>query len=253
VAWTTGLSITAAPAGRARPRVETNAAAASDTAAALSCPRSQRLEERLQVWLQGSGVVCYGSTPSNQTWRPEAVSPQIDVDQEVLEFLKRNAEPFVDTTPNTVLRRLLFAGGSGRAAAARPAAGRASGAGDSSTALPAKKTPKSKKVTQPRTRAAAGSLLPEERYELPLLAALVDLGGRAPYREVLESVGKRIDSELTDLDRDKLASGGIRWQSRLQFVRLRLIERGLLERDSPRGVWGISDAGRAAVEKGDTK
>ncbi len=32
---------------------------------------------------------------------------KIEVDQEVYEFLKKSAEPFVDTNPNSVLRRLL--------------------------------------------------------------------------------------------------------------------------------------------------
>ena len=32
---------------------------------------------------------------------------KIEVDQEVYEFLKRSAEPFVETNPNSVLRRLL--------------------------------------------------------------------------------------------------------------------------------------------------
>lgn len=32
---------------------------------------------------------------------------QIEVDEEVYEFLKQNAEPFKDTTPNSVLRRFL--------------------------------------------------------------------------------------------------------------------------------------------------
>ena len=32
---------------------------------------------------------------------------KIEVDQEVYEFLKKSAEPFIDTNPNRVLRRLL--------------------------------------------------------------------------------------------------------------------------------------------------
>jgi len=87
---------------------------------------------------------------------------------------------------------------------------------------------------------------------MPLLRALADAGGRAPYREVLEAVGRDIKDLLTPLDLESLTSGGIRWHSRLQFVRLRLIERGLLERDTPRGVWGLSERGRQAVERGTT-
>jgi hypothetical protein len=92
-------------------------------------------------------------------------------------------------------------------------------------------------------------LLPENRYEVPLLRALVNAGGRAPYRELVDAVGEELKDELMPADREKLNSGSIRWQSRLQFVRLRLIERGLLARDTPRGVWGITDTGRQALEE----
>jgi len=34
--------------------------------------------------------------------------PTIEIDQEVFEFLEQNAQPFVDTNPNDVLRRLLL-------------------------------------------------------------------------------------------------------------------------------------------------
>ena len=33
---------------------------------------------------------------------------KIEIDEEVWQFLKKNAEPFKDTTPNSVLRRFLF-------------------------------------------------------------------------------------------------------------------------------------------------
>jgi hypothetical protein len=45
-------------------------------------------------------------------------------------------------------------------------------------------------------------------------------------------------------DYEKLASGDIRWRNRAQFVRLRLIERGDMKKDSPRGLWEITDQGR---------
>lgn len=171
------------------------------------------------------------------------MSPQIDVDDDVLNLLKRHAEPFTDT-PNSVLRRLLKIEGTAHA-------GRNAQTGSSSSDAPRGRA--SKRALRPvstRPRAAAGSILPEECYELPLLAALVDCGGRAPYREVVEAVERRLKDDLTPLDRDKLNSGAIRWQNRLQFVRLTLIKRGLLDKDTPRGVWGITDEGRAVVEKG---
>jgi hypothetical protein len=147
------------------------------------------------------------------------VCPSIDADDEVFEVIKNNAEPFVDT-PNTVLRRLL-----GLDLAKGPSA---QGAGK-----PAK-----------TARAAPGTLLPESEYEIPILRSLDERGGRAPSREIVEAVGRALGDKLTELDRQPLKSGDIRWENRTAFVRLRLIERGELVKHSPRGTWEISDDGR---------
>lgn len=164
----------------------------------------------------------------------------IEVDDDVYALLRSKAEPFVDT-PNSVLRRLLGLTAqvepegevvprhSSRTADVR--GGGAARRGRTATA-------------QAAGRAPIGALLPEHAYEEPLLQALVDAGGSAPAKTLIEAVGRRLNNQLTPLDRENLKSGGVRWQSRIQFVRLRLIERGLMQRTTPRGVWAISDAGR---------
>ena len=175
------------------------------------------------------------------------MSHPVDLDPDVFEYLRSNAEPFVDT-PNTVLRRLLgLNGASAEPAVAPSAVPFPQPARERKTATPKKK---GAKAARARTRAAAGTLLPEERYEMPLLQALVDAGGQAPYRDVVEAVGRALTGDLMPADLENLNSGGIRWQSRLQFVRLRLIERGYLDKETPRGIWGITDAGRGALEAG---
>jgi hypothetical protein len=141
----------------------------------------------------------------------------IDIDNDVLEILKEHAQPFADT-PNTVLRRLL-------------------GLDQVDTATG--------DTSGPRVaRAAPGTLLPEREYELPILRYLDDHGGRAPSREVVEAVGVALADRLTELDRRQLKSGDIRWENRVAFVRLRLVERGELVEKSPRGTWEISEKGR---------
>jgi len=177
------------------------------------------------------------------------VSRSIDLDDEVYEYLKAEAEPFVDT-PNTVLRRLLGIDSSGKAA---------SNVNSSAPTLASSRTTKvgKKEIGKPRapkrTRAASGTLLPEERYERPLLKVLADAGGQAPYRDVVEAVGRELKDDLMPADTEKLTSGSVRWQSRLQFVRLRLIERGHLDKNAPRGVWAITAAGRAVLAEGENQ
>jgi hypothetical protein len=168
--------------------------------------------------------------------------PEIDLDSDIFEYLQSQAEPFVDT-PNTVLRRLLNIDRAESDSSEVPTPAKRRARRDS----PGKRTIRPRST---RVRAAAGTLLPEDQYELPLLRALVEAGGRAPYREIVDSVGIELKDSLLPADFETLNSGTVRWQSRLQFVRLRLIERGLLAKDMPRGVWGITDAGREVLNAG---
>ncbi len=169
------------------------------------------------------------------------MSPQVDLDADVMDYLKSQAEPFVDT-PSTVLRRLLGIATAETRAPDPPTARQ-------NTVIRSKKRAPSKNPTS-RTRAPSGTLLPEDRYELPLLRALAEAGGQAPYRDVVDMVGRELKDALMPADFENLTSGAIRWQSRLQFVRLRLIERGYLDRNMPRGIWGITELGRAALARG---
>jgi len=148
------------------------------------------------------------------------MNKSIDIDDEVFEALEQHAQPFVDTTPNKVLRRLLGIGEFEESSIAVSDAG------------------------QDGVRAAPGTLLPEREYEIPILRYLDDHGGRAPSREVVEGVGEALADKLTNADRQPLKSGDIRWENRAAFVRLRLVERGELLSSSPRGTWEISDKGR---------
>lgn len=152
----------------------------------------------------------------------------IEIDEDLMELLKREAEPFIDT-PNTVLRRLLGVDVNAPTSPRVLRKGR-------------RVRVSHRRSARKGTRASAGSILPESDYVEPLLATLKEKGGRAPAQEVIDSVGLKLDSRLTDLDRQRLSSGGIRWQNRVQFVRLKLIERGLLRRGSPKGVWELAGA-----------
>jgi hypothetical protein len=96
-------------------------------------------------------------------------------------------------------------------------------------------------------RIPAGSLLPEDEFILPLLHALSVRGGTAPAREIIEAVGERLRDRLSTADKDSLPSGDIRWKKRVQFVRLRLVEEGLLAKDSLRGLWALTAAGQARI------
>ncbi|MGP8223035.1 MAG: winged helix-turn-helix domain-containing protein [Acidimicrobiales bacterium] len=109
------------------------------------------------------------------------------------------------------------------------------------------KTSKTKQ-RQSRPRAAHGTLLPEHEYEAPLLRALVAHGGSAPASQVIEDMGAALADRFTEADRETLDSGLTRWKNRVQFVRLRLVQAGQVKKDSPRGIWEVTSAGRERVD-----
>jgi hypothetical protein len=141
-----------------------------------------------------------------------AMSPYIELDEDIYEYLKSQAEPFTDT-PNTVLRRLLRLDDGPKGEIQQPAM---SGAASRPDPAPRTKKRAGARKSGGRTRAPSGTLLPEQRYELPLLRALIDAGGEAPYREVLTSVGRALSDEFMPADHETLAwgaSAGIRGSS----------------------------------------
>ncbi|MCS7165951.1 MAG: winged helix-turn-helix domain-containing protein [Candidatus Calescibacterium sp.] len=83
-----------------------------------------------------------------------------------------------------------------------------------------------------------------EFYIIPILEALIELGGEATVKEVLKRVYNKVKDDLSQKDRDKLKSGQIRWENTAQWARKKMVEEGLLSSSSPRGVWEITEKGK---------
>lgn len=168
------------------------------------------------------------------------------VDEEVYAALQAQAVPLEDDV-NSVLRRLLGLSPGTRAnTAPRPTP---SSSPVTSSRRPRRTAASARKSTKKRTRVPKGSIVPEEEYEMPILQTLEHLGGRVPTSEVIAQVEKEMGARLTEVDREELSSGGIRWQNRVQFVRLKLIKKGHMVDGSPRGIWEISPAGRERIAR----
>ncbi|GIW44078.1 MAG: hypothetical protein KatS3mg077_1360 [Candidatus Binatia bacterium] len=90
----------------------------------------------------------------------------------------------------------------------------------------------------------------QQRVQRAILEALMELGGQADHRKVLEIVEQKVADLLTEHDYEVLTNGETRWRNNARWLRHRLIQEGLMERNSPRGVWAISEAGRKALESG---
>ena len=86
--------------------------------------------------------------------------------------------------------------------------------------------------------------LPRTRYALPILKALNQLGGSAATSEVLKAVRQLMKGQLKPIDLSSRPAGHLYWENRIHDMRRELINRGLMQANSPRGIWEISDAGR---------
>ena len=98
-------------------------------------------------------------------------------------------------------------------------------------------------------RLKRGMRTPEEAYRLPILTALVELGGGGQTAEVLVRVEREMRGQLLEVDYDPLSSNSNmkRWYNTAQWTRNALVKEGLMKSDSPRGVWEISEEGRKYV------
>ncbi|HQY92750.1 MAG: winged helix-turn-helix domain-containing protein [Caldilinea sp.] len=85
-----------------------------------------------------------------------------------------------------------------------------------------------------------------------MLEILVKQGGSSDANVVLDLLYAKMAPVLNDYDHTPLASDGItpRWRNTAQWARNSLREQGLIRPDSPRGVWIISEAGRAWLRQG---
>src|SRR5437879_6345457 len=133
--------------------------------------------------------------------------PTIRVDEDVFEWLKSQAEPFVDT-PNSVIRRV-------------------AGLDDAAT----------QRRSQPAERAKPGELLDRHDYDQPILDVLARMGGSAGGSDVIDAVGEIVADKLTARDKERIESGVVRWRNRAAWRRFNLVKQGLLKDQSPRGIW----------------
>jgi len=91
-------------------------------------------------------------------------------------------------------------------------------------------------------------LLPKQKkIEVPLLEALVEIGGQGKARDIYPLVTKRFPGIRDEDLIESLPSGGNKWTNRIQWVRQRLIDKGEMHSPS-RGIWSITDKGRKRIE-----
>ena len=96
-----------------------------------------------------------------------------------------------------------------------------------------------------KSRLKRGLRTPEEKFILPILEALIELGGEAHARDVLKLVHAKMKNILNSYDYEDLSSNNQkRWENTALWVKYRMVKEGLLDRSVQRGVWRITEKGR---------
>ncbi|MEA2054592.1 MAG: winged helix-turn-helix domain-containing protein [Candidatus Thermoplasmatota archaeon] len=101
------------------------------------------------------------------------------------------------------------------------------------------------KAEKKEKRARKGEIAPEKAYYIPILESLIELGGSGKMKDVEDKVKGKMRHILTKKDYETLSNGKtIRWRNRAEWARNDLVSKfGYLKRDSPRGIWEISEKG----------
>ncbi len=94
-----------------------------------------------------------------------------------------------------------------------------------------------------------GEITPKAFFRLHILLTLYELGGKAPALEVHKKLEKKLNDLLTQKDKELLPSGTVRWIKNVDWCRLILVHEGLMKRDSPRGIWELSEKGYKYIKK----
>jgi hypothetical protein len=101
---------------------------------------------------------------------------------------------------------------------------------------------------------SAGQKTPGIEYYVPILRALVEMGGSGRTGRIVDRVGEIMDNRLNAYDHMQLPKAHeIRWRNTIGWVRPDLEGKGYLRANSPRGNWEITPAGRAYLEKNQGK
>lgn len=110
---------------------------------------------------------------------------------------------------------------------------------------------KSKGKQEKRGRLKRGLRTPENKFIIPILQSLVELGGKAKMKEVFDKVYEKMKFILKPYDFQHLKSkpSSKRWQNTTQWARNTMVNKGLLSSDSPRGIWEITEKGRKYIEE----
>ena len=182
--------------------------------------------------------------------RNEAM-PTIRISDRSWERLKTWAEPLVDTA-DSALGKALDAAERSRGSASRPHEPPVAPEPGLSAVEPsrdgASRPQKPAVPSGPGLSAVKLDRLPQKEFREPLLLAIYELGGSAHVHELRPILRDRMKSRLLPGDFEHVSGAVERWWNATCWVRHDLVNEGYFQKDSPRGVWALSDEGVRLIE-----
>jgi len=101
------------------------------------------------------------------------------------------------------------------------------------------------------TKLPKGLRTNDNEFRIPILQALVKLGGSAKRQYVFDELEMIMSYQLNDYDWQPLPSNkrSVRWKNSAAWARQDLVDMGYLSSNSPNGIWEITEAGKTALEE----
>ena len=102
-----------------------------------------------------------------------------------------------------------------------------------------------------KSKLKRGLRTPEDKFFIPILGSLIELGGKAEMKDVLKLVQDKMRDILNEYDYETLPSNPKqkRWENTAQWARNTMVNEGLLVRNSPKGIWEITEKGKKFYEE----
>jgi hypothetical protein len=101
-----------------------------------------------------------------------------------------------------------------------------------------------------RKRFQKGEITPRKNYAIPILETLIEMGGKGRAEHVLRRVYGKMKDKLKPMDLKRLPnSHEKRWMNSARWEKQKLVDEGYLMRNSPPGIWEITDKGREYYKK----
>jgi hypothetical protein len=151
--------------------------------------------------------------------------PTIRIDDEVYDWLQKQAtRPFEDT-PNSVLRRI--------------------------AGIEKESQIEMHPIQSEEHRRASSEKTPQYAYRNPILVILKKHGGHTDRQQVLKELEKNMGNRMTERDKTDIKSGGPRWQKTAEWEVRVMREKGLLkpvDETSRPGIWALTQKGKEIAD-----